>query len=163
MVSFLSTKSLKCYLNVLVTCPWWIVECVATHSLSGRTPRTIHNRSHIQKVHFIFLRTRWKEGTCGFSLTPPVLCGVSMFSFFFSFGKQFGGASLMVLYLMTIKSVTSQWFAHLTFLVAFTYSFNNILIIFAAMVSPSTQFYLPQTTFVSRAAYEFWENIIKVR
>ncbi|EEC18233.1 hypothetical protein IscW_ISCW014437 [Ixodes scapularis] len=58
-----------------------------------------------------------------------------------------GAACLMVLYLLMSSNVTIQWYAHVTFLVSFTYCLNNLLIIIAGISSPSTQFHLPQTAF----------------
>ncbi|XP_064486235.1 uncharacterized protein LOC135398747 isoform X2 [Ornithodoros turicata] len=53
----------------------------------------------------------------------------------------------MLLYLLMASRVTYQWYAHMCFMLAFTYTLNNMLIIIAGMSSPSTQLYLPQTAF----------------
>ncbi|CAN7991367.1 unnamed protein product, partial [Ixodes hexagonus] len=66
---------------------------------------------------------------------------------FLTTAEAAGAACLMVLYLLMSGSVTIQWYAHVTFLVAFTYCLNNLLIIIAGISSPSTQFHLPQTAF----------------
>ncbi|KAM7298600.1 uncharacterized protein ISCGN_019179 [Ixodes scapularis] len=60
-----------------------------------------------------------------------------------------GAACVLVLYVLAAGSLIVQWYPHVCFLVAFTYCLNNMLIVIAGISSPSTQFHLPQTTFVS--------------
>ncbi|KAK8773259.1 hypothetical protein V5799_012209 [Amblyomma americanum] len=59
----------------------------------------------------------------------------------------------MVMYLLMSHSITYQWYAHLAFLLAFTYCFNNTLIIISGVASPCTQMHLPETLFVSMPAF----------
>ncbi|KAH9361341.1 hypothetical protein HPB48_006903 [Haemaphysalis longicornis] len=68
------------------------------------------------------------------------------------FRAQFGAVAVMVLYLLISNTITYQWYAHVAFMLAFTYGLNNVLIILSGVASPSTQLHLPETLFVSARA-----------
>ncbi|XP_077546839.1 uncharacterized protein LOC144159305 [Haemaphysalis longicornis] len=63
--------------------------------------------------------------------------------------EVFGAVAVMVLYLLISNTITYQWYAHVAFMLAFTYGLNNVLIILSGVASPSTQLHLPETLFYS--------------
>ncbi|KAL3244800.1 hypothetical protein MRX96_018602 [Rhipicephalus microplus] len=65
--------------------------------------------------------------------------------------EALGAATIMVMYLLMGPTITYQWYVRVAFLLAFTYSLNNVLIIISGVASPFTQLYLPETLFVSAA------------
>ncbi|KAL1431918.1 hypothetical protein MTO96_014004 [Rhipicephalus appendiculatus] len=62
--------------------------------------------------------------------------------------EALGAATIMVMYLLMVPTITYQWYVRVAFLLAFTYSLNNVLIIISGVASPFTQLYLPETLFV---------------
>lgn len=65
-----------------------------------------------------------------------------------TFVEMAAAVAIVVLYvLMTRKLTDTEWYAHMTFLVAFAYALNGLLVIISALTSPSTQMHLPRTTF----------------
>ncbi|XP_075724120.1 uncharacterized protein LOC142766567 [Rhipicephalus microplus] len=62
---------------------------------------------------------------------------------------ELGGAmAIVVLYVMMTRYLTdNEWYAHFSFLVAFTCALNDLLVMISCVTSPSTQVHLPRTMF----------------
>ncbi|KAK8768808.1 hypothetical protein V5799_014730 [Amblyomma americanum] len=73
---------------------------------------------------------------------------------------QGGAIAIVVLYVLMVRYLTDEWYAHGSFLVAFTYALNDLLIIIASLSSPSTQMHIPRTVFVSRESFATCTQIV---
>ncbi|KAL3185252.1 hypothetical protein MRX96_031117 [Rhipicephalus microplus] len=62
---------------------------------------------------------------------------------------ELGGAMASVVFyvMITCYLTDNEWYAHFSFLAAFTYTLNDLLVMISPVMSPSTLAHLPRTTF----------------